>query len=122
MSGRKRFRAATVVACAIAGALLALGVAQAAKLTGKSETESLPNDSDTHRLDVSCPKGSRATGGGIRLDDDLNDFVQGTYPYLRRLEGGCLQAQHLPRTVQLHGLRSLSAIQEGDERLRRRWT
>lgn len=82
MSGRKRFRAAAVVACAIAGALLALGVAQAAKLTGKSETASLPNDSDTHRLDVACPKGSRATGGGIRLDDDVNDFVQGTYPNL----------------------------------------
>ena len=80
MSGSQRMRAAVVVASAIAGTLLALGVAEAAKLSGKEETVPLPNDSDVHLLTLECPAGSEATGGGIRLEDDLNDFVQGTYP------------------------------------------
>ena len=82
MSRSRSAVATAVLVTAIAGALLVVGVAGAAKLSGESETATLPNDDDTHRLDVTCPEGSTATGGGIRLRDDLNDFVQGTYPYI----------------------------------------
>jgi hypothetical protein len=74
---------------AVTGGLLALvammaGAASGAKLTTKSETATLPADSDTHTVTAKCPKGAKVTGGGIQLSDDLNDFVQGTYPEGKR--------------------------------------
>jgi hypothetical protein len=29
---------------------------------------------------VTCPQGTKATGGGTKLGDDYSDYVQGSYP------------------------------------------
>lgn len=66
---------------AVAGAILVVPIAHAALQTGYGEsTAPLPNDSLSHATTASCPTGMEVVGGGIRLGDDLNDFVQGTYP------------------------------------------
>jgi hypothetical protein len=49
-------------------------------VTIKRKTTDLENDSDTHRVTAHCPNGMKSTGGGARLNDPFNDFVQGTYP------------------------------------------
>jgi hypothetical protein len=45
-----------------------------------SHSKSLPADSSTHTTSVACPSGTKITGGGIQLGDDVNDYVEGTYP------------------------------------------
>jgi hypothetical protein len=45
-----------------------------------SHKKTLANDDSTHTVSATCPTGTRVTGGGIQLGDNLNDYVQGTYP------------------------------------------
>jgi hypothetical protein len=59
---------------------LAASVAFGAQATTSSETATLPSDSTTHTVTATCPRGTKATGGGIQLSDDYNDFAQGYYP------------------------------------------
>jgi hypothetical protein len=79
-----RWRTGSLIVAVLAlGALVAAG-AYGAKLTTKSETATLPADSDTHTVTAQCPKGAKATGGGIQLSDDVSDYVAGSYPAGRR--------------------------------------
>jgi hypothetical protein len=71
------------VACLISILALA-GVASGAKLSTKSETATLPADSDTHTVTAKCPKGTKMTGGGAELSEPYDDFLQGSYPTGKR--------------------------------------
>jgi hypothetical protein len=55
-----------------------------AKLTRRSETATLPSDDTTHTVTVTCPKGTKSTGGGGELSDPDNDYLQGFYPAGKR--------------------------------------
>jgi hypothetical protein len=55
-------------------------VAYATTVTLKSKSATLQNDSNTHSVAAKCPLGTKAAGGGIKLGDNVNDFVQGTHP------------------------------------------
>jgi hypothetical protein len=77
-------RIGTLVVALTALVALVASAAFGAKLTTKSETAVLPADSDTHTVTAKCPKGSKATGGGTQLSDDVFDYVQGSYPSGKR--------------------------------------
>ena len=70
-----RFTASFVAVIAVVG-----GVAYGAQVATKSESATLPADGTTHTVTAKCPNGANATAGGIRLSDDVDDYVQGTYP------------------------------------------
>lgn len=46
----------------------------------RSKTVVLPGTSTPTPVVAKCPSGTRVTGGGAELGDNVNDFVQGTYP------------------------------------------
>jgi hypothetical protein len=81
---KKALSRATFTAGTVALVAVMVGVASGAKLSTKSATATLPGDATTHSVTVKCPKGSKATGGGGQLSDDLNDFWQGSYPAGKR--------------------------------------
>src|SRR5437763_10133059 len=73
-------RARWIAAMTAAILTLTAGVALAVSVTLKSKSATLPNDSDTHSAAPKCPLGTRAAGGGVKLADNFNDFVQGSHP------------------------------------------
>lgn len=81
---RKRMRrtGSRIGALALATLMLAAaGAALAAAPVGTGTTTApLPNDGLSHAFSAPCPAGMEPSGGGIRLGDDVSDFVQGTYP------------------------------------------
>jgi hypothetical protein len=81
---RKVLRRGALTVGAIGLLAVMVGVASGAKLSTKSETATLPGDSDPHSVTAKCPKGSKSTGGGTQLGDDVNDYVQGAYPAGKR--------------------------------------
>jgi len=52
----------------------------AGRVSVKSQKYSLPDDGGTHVKTVTCPAGTSATGGGVKLGDPNNDVPQGSYP------------------------------------------
>lgn len=64
--------------------LAAVAVASAATVGTKSKTETLPADGTTHRATVDCPAGTKPSGGGMRLSEDVDDYAQGNYPAGKR--------------------------------------
>lgn len=78
----RRSIAAVLGAMASAAAVVVLApLAFAAIEVGYGNSVSpLANDSAPHTTIATCPAGMEVLGGGVRLGDDLNDFVQGTYP------------------------------------------
>ena len=65
----------TTAALLLAGAAVAL-----ASISTETKKTDLPADDLTHRTTTKCGHGDEVTGGGTKLSDDLNDFVQGSYP------------------------------------------
>jgi hypothetical protein len=64
-------------------AALGAGLAYAAggpSVVQKSKTASLPNDNLAHSVKASCPKGTKVSGGGLKLSDPHDDYFQGSYP------------------------------------------
>jgi hypothetical protein len=55
-----------------------------AKITRRSESFDMPDDSDTHTVTAKCPKQTKATGGGIELSEPYDDYDQGSYPTGKR--------------------------------------
>jgi hypothetical protein len=55
-----------------------------AKITRRSESFDMPDDSDTHTVTAKCPKKTKATGGGIELSEPYDDYDQGSYPTGKR--------------------------------------
>jgi hypothetical protein len=55
-----------------------------ARLVRRSASLDMPGDGATHTVTAKCPKGSKATGGGIELSEPYDDYVQGTYPTGKR--------------------------------------
>jgi hypothetical protein len=55
-----------------------------AKLTRRSESFDMPDDGDTHTVTATCPKKTKATGGGIELSEPYDDYDQGSYPSGKR--------------------------------------
>jgi hypothetical protein len=73
---RARWVAASVAAIVV----LAAGVALATSVSLVSKSGTLQNDSNVHVLKATCPTGTKAAGGGVKLGDNYNDFVQGSFP------------------------------------------
>jgi hypothetical protein len=46
----------------------------------RSKTKTLPNDDTSHSATANCPAGTKATGGGTQLGDNVVDYLTGTYP------------------------------------------
>jgi hypothetical protein len=55
-----------------------------AKITRRSESLDMPDDGDTHRVTATCPKKTKAVGGGIELSEPYDDYDQGSYPSGKR--------------------------------------
>jgi hypothetical protein len=53
-------------------------------LVRKSKSRTLLNDDLAHAVTAKCPRGTKVTGGGVKLKDATNDFVVGTYPVGKR--------------------------------------
>jgi hypothetical protein len=79
-----RWHTASVATAVVALLGLAASLAFGAKLTTKSATATLPADNATHTVTAKCAKGAKATGGGVQLSDDLDDYVEGSYPAGKR--------------------------------------
>jgi hypothetical protein len=90
-------RALILALCGVALFGLAATLASGAKVSTKSETATLPSDANAHTLTATCPKGMKATGGGVQIGDDVNDFAQGSYPSGKR---GWTAAGYRPNLVE----------------------
>jgi hypothetical protein len=78
--GRVGLFAAALVALAAFAA-----VASGAKLSTKTATVTLPPlTGETQAATAKCPKGTKATGGGLQLSAPTDDFFQGSYPVGKR--------------------------------------
>jgi len=49
-------------------------------LTYVQHSKTLAGDDSHHTVKATCPSGTKATGGGIKLGDPDNDYMVGTYP------------------------------------------
>jgi hypothetical protein len=51
-----------------------------AKLVTRSEDLVIPDGAVSYPVTATCPKGTKATGGGAELSNNFGDYVQGSYP------------------------------------------
>src|SRR5262245_20344456 len=73
-------RRAALLAIALIGLAGVAAGFSGARTTTETETAALSSGAGTQTATAMCPRGAKATGGGIQLSDDYSDYAQGYYP------------------------------------------